>query len=149
MHTCVSCEGFPLTIQISYGTDHDREHFVEVMEDIKVKTNRRPRTRPLEVLADAAYDDVDIRQHLRSRGIQSNIPINPRNTKKRKRGRPTRFNPETYIKRGAIERFFAWLKMGFRRLTTRYERLNIVFKGFLDIACFMMCWKRGFGEIVK
>ena len=119
------------------------------MENIKVKTHGRPRTRPLEVLADAAYDDVDIRQHLRYRGIQSNIPINPRNTKTRKRGRPTRFNPETYVKRGAIERFFAWLKMGFRRLATRYERLNIVFKGFLDIACFMLCWKRGFGEVVK
>jgi hypothetical protein len=39
--------------------------------------------------------------------------------------------------------------MGFRRLATRYERLNIVFKGFLDIACFMLCWKRGFGEVVK
>jgi transposase len=96
------------------------------MEDIKVKTSRRPRTRPLEVLADAAYDDVDIRQHLRSRGIQSNIPINPRNTKTRKRGRPTRFNPETYVKRGAIERFIGWLKMGFRKLTTRYQRLNDV-----------------------
>ena len=94
-----------MTIQISYGKDHDRKHFVEVMEDIKVKTHARPRTRPQEVLADAAYDDVDIRQHLRSRGIQSNIPINPRNTKTRKRGRPTRFNPKTYAKRRAIERF--------------------------------------------
>ena len=132
-----------MTIQISYGTDHDREHFVEVMEGIKIKTPGRPKTRPKEVLADAAYDDVDIRQHLRSKGIQSNIPINPRNTKTRKRGRPTRFNPETYIKREAIERFFAWLKMGFRKLATRYERLNIVFKGLLDIACFILCWKRG------
>ena len=119
------------------------------MNDIKVKTHGRPRTRPQEVLADAAYDDVDIRQHLRSKGIQSNIPINPRNTKTRKRGRPTRFNPETYVKRGAIERFFAWLKMGFRKIATRYERLNTVFKGLLDIACFMLCWKRGFREVVK
>ncbi len=75
------------------------------MEDLRIKTSRRPRTRPQEVLAEAAYDDVDIRQHLRSRGIQSNIPINPRNTKTRKRGRPTRFNPKTYAKRRAIERF--------------------------------------------
>jgi hypothetical protein len=67
-----------LAIQLSYGTEHDRNHFIEVIEDIKIKTNRKSRTRPLEVLADAAYDDVDIRQHLRSRGIQSNIPINPR-----------------------------------------------------------------------
>ena len=131
-----------MTIQVSNGAEHDRKHFIGVMKDIRVKTSRRPRTRPLEVLADAAYDDVDIRQHLRSRGIQSNIPINPRNMKTRKRGRPTRYNPETYIKRGAIERFFAWLKMGFRKLVIRYERLSIVFKGLLDIACFMMCWKK-------
>jgi len=119
------------------------------MNDIKVKTHGRPRTRPQEVLADAAYDDVDIRQHLRSKGIQSNIPVNIRNKKKRKRGRPTRFNPGTYVKRGTIERFFAWLKMGFRKLATRCERLNIVFKGLFDIAFFIMCWKRGFREVVK
>jgi transposase len=63
--------------------------------------------------------------------------------KTRKRGRPTRYNPVTYTKRGSIERFFAWLKMGFRKLATRYERLNIVFKGLIDIACFILCWKRG------
>jgi transposase len=131
-----------LIIQISSGTEHDSQHFIEVIEDIKIKTNRRPRTRPLEVLADAAYDDVNIRKYLRFRLIKSNIPINTRNTKRRKRGRPTRFNPETYVKRGAIERFSAWLKMGFRKLASRYERLNVVFKGLLDIACFMLCWKR-------
>jgi transposase len=143
IHACVSCEGFPLTIQISSGTEHDSQHFIEVLEDIKVKSRRRPRTRPVEVLADSAYDNVAIRRYLRSRAIKSNISTNPRNTKKRKRGRPTRFDLGTYVKRGAIERFFAWLKMGFRKLATRYERLNIVFKGLLDIACFILCWKRG------
>lgn len=112
------------------------------MEDIKVKTHGRTRTRPLEVLADAAYDDVSIRQYLRSRAIKSNIPINIRNSKGRKRGRPTRFDQRSYLKRGAVERFFAWLKMGFRKLASRYERLNVVFKGLLDIACFMLCWKK-------
>jgi len=74
--------------------------------------------------------------------IKSNIPVNIRNQKKKRRGRPTRFNPESYAKRTSIERFFAWLKMGFRRLASRYERLNVVFKGLLDIACFMLCWKK-------
>jgi hypothetical protein len=75
IHACVSCEGFPLTIQISSGKEHDRQYSIEVMEDIKVKTSGRPRTRPLEVLADAAYDDVDIRKYLRFRVIKSNIPV--------------------------------------------------------------------------
>ncbi|MCD4737347.1 MAG: hypothetical protein K8R53_14985 [Bacteroidales bacterium] len=34
------------------------------------------------------------------------------------------------------------MKMGFRKLAIRYERLNVVFKGLLDIACFMLCWNR-------
>jgi hypothetical protein len=33
------------------------------MEDIKVKTSGRPRTRTLEVLEDASYDYVDIRKY--------------------------------------------------------------------------------------
>jgi transposase len=112
------------------------------MESIKVKTTGKPRTRPLEVLADSAYDDGPIRKYLRQRAIKSNIPANIRNLKYRKRERPTRFEYESYRKRGTIERFFAWLKMGFRRITSRYERLNVVFKGLLDIACFMLCWKK-------
>ncbi|MBN1134150.1 MAG: transposase [Methanosarcinaceae archaeon] len=124
------------------GKDHDHNHFIEVLENIKVKTDGRPRTRPHEVLADAAYDDADIRDYLRSRVIKSNIQANIRNIKKRKRGRPTRFDPTSYLKRGAIERFFAWLKMGFRKLASRYERLSVIFRGLIDIAFFMLCWKR-------
>jgi transposase len=138
----VSCEGFPLTIQIASGKAHDNQYFVQVMENIKVKTNRRPRTRPLEVLADSAYDERSIRKYLKSRAIKSNIPVNSRNQKYPKRGRPARFEYESYRKRGTIERFFAWLKMGFRKIASRYERLNVVFKGLLDIACFLLCWKK-------
>lgn len=112
------------------------------METIKIETGRRPRTKPSEVLADSAYDNSNIRGYLRSKLIKSNIPVNKRNQKKRRRGRPTRFNPKSYTKRTTIERFFGWLKMGFRKLAIRYERLNVVFKGLLDIACFMLCWNR-------
>ncbi|WP_406671459.1 transposase [Methanolobus sp. ZRKC4] len=139
MHVCVSCEVFPLTIQIASGKEHDSQHFIEVMESIRVKTDGRLGTRPSEVLADSTYDNVVIRKYLRSRAIKSNIPVNIRNEKNRKRGRPTRFEYESYHKRGTIERFFAWLKMGFRRIASRYERLNVVFKGLLDIACFLLC----------
>ncbi|WP_406671483.1 transposase [Methanolobus sp. ZRKC4] len=142
MHVCVSCEGFPLTIQIASGKEHDSQHFIEIMESIRVKTDGRPSTRPSEVLADSAYDNVVIRKYLRSRAIKSNIPINIRIRKNRKKGRPTRFEYESYHKRGTIERFFAWLKMAFRKIASRYERLNVVFKGLIEIACFMLCWEK-------
>jgi transposase len=125
-----------LTIQIASGKEHDRNHFVNIMESIKVKAAGRPRTRSLEVLADSAYDEVPIRKYLRHRAIKSNIPINIRNQKYPKRGRPTRLEYESYHKKGTIERFFAWLKMGFRKIASRYKRLNVVFKGLLDIEDF-------------
>jgi transposase len=118
---------------------------VEVLTNIRIgKGIGRPVSRPKEVLADAAYDNNEIRLHLRRRGIKSNIPCNKRNWKTAKRGRPTRFNQQSYRKRGCVERFFGWLKSGFRRLTTRYERLNTCFMGLLNLACFIIYWKKVF-----
>ncbi|WP_394342250.1 transposase [Methanohalophilus profundi] len=56
------------------------------------------------------------------------MPVNVRNKKQRKRGGPTRFKDEKYKRRGTIEGFFAGLKMRFRKIASRYERLNVVFK---------------------
>jgi transposase len=141
----VSSEGLPLSLVLSPGHEHDSKRFVEVLTEIRIgKGIGRPRSRPLEVLADAAYDDRDIRLYLRRRGIRSNIPGNRRNRKSPKKGRPTRFNQQSYKKRGCIERFFGWLKSAFRRLTIRYERLNTCFMGLLNLACFLIYWRRVF-----
>ena len=130
---------------LSPGNEHDSKRFVEVLTNIRIgKGIGRPVSRPKEVLADAAYDNNEIRLHLRRRGIKSNIPCNKRNWKTAKRGRPTRFNQQSYRKRGCVERFFGWLKSGFRRLTTRYERLNTCFMGLLNLACFIIYWKKVF-----
>ncbi len=96
----------------------------------------RPRTRPEEVVADAAYDTKEIRRYLRRRGIRANIPANIRNRRRAKRGRPTRLDKKGYsVGRSSVERFFGWLKGGFRRLIIRYERLKLTFLGFLHMAC--------------
>ena len=59
---------------------------IEVFDGIKVK---RGIGRPRELYADSAYDSGRIRAYLR--GIKANIPLNPRNRRKPKRGRPCRF----------------------------------------------------------
>jgi hypothetical protein len=70
-----------------------------VVSNIQINTGKgRPRTKPREVLADAAYDDESIRSYIRRRGIRSNIPSNKRNQKKPRRGRPTRFEEGSYKK---------------------------------------------------
>lgn len=80
--------------------------------------------------------------YLRSRAFQNKIPVNIWNEKHRIREIPTILEYVLYHKRETIEWFFAWLNIGFRNIASRYEKLNFVFKGLLDIACFMLCWER-------
>ncbi|MDE2589898.1 MAG: transposase [Patescibacteria group bacterium] len=40
--------------------------------------------------------------------------------------------------RSSVERFFAWLKCGFRRVSVRYERLDVTYAGFLNLASFLI-----------
>jgi hypothetical protein len=97
----------------------------------------RPRRRPEELCADGAYDTREIRHHLRRRGIRASLPANSRGRTRPKRGRPYRFCRATYrVARGAVERFFAWLKGRFRRLALRCERLWCTFAALLYLACF-------------
>jgi len=71
-------------------------------------------------------------------GIKANIDINPRKRLKPKR-KSYRLIKEAYKRvRSAVERFFAWLKGGFRRLAIRYERLASTFLGLIQIACVMI-----------
>jgi transposase len=123
-------------VAISSGEEHDSKRFVEVMRDIKIKHgNGRPKRKPKEVHADSAYDTRKIRTYLRKRGIKANIPVNPRNRSKTKRGRPCKLDEESYKQvRSSVEKFFAWLK-SFRRIVIRYERLRKTFKAPVLIAC--------------
>lgn len=141
-HVAVSSSSFPLSIVIGSGNEHDSKKFEQVVSSVRINIGRgRPRNRPSEVLADAAYDMLSIRCYLRSRGIRSSIPSNKRNQKKLQKGRPTRFDAKEYKKRGAVERFFGWLKSGFRRISLRHERLDVCFIGFVLLASFLIGWR--------
>ncbi len=143
VHAAVSSEGIPLSIQIGHGNEHDSQRFEQVMAGIKINIGiGRPRTKPGEVMADAAYDTDAIRKYLRKRGIKSNIPPNKRNHKNPLPGRPTRFDEASYKNRGSVERFFGWLELGFRRMAVRHERRAACFLGFVQISSFLIIWRR-------
>lgn len=120
------------------GDEHDSVRFLDLMKGIRLtKTGvKKPRTRPKDIIADASYDTKEIRRYLKRRGIKANIPTNIRNRKVAKRGRPTRLKRKGYsIGRSGVERFFGWLKGGFRRVALRYERLASTFLALARIAC--------------
>jgi transposase len=66
-------------------------------------------------------------------GVEPNIPVNPRNGR-----RPRPYNIELYRRmRGAVERFFGWLK-SFRRIIIRYERLASTYKALVRVQQYLL-----------
>ena len=114
----------PLSIIITPANIHDSKLYLPTIKNFKIKISvGRPITRPSMIITDAAYDTTEIRDYNRKRGMKSNIPVNKRNSKKHKPGRPKKFDKESYKKRNAIERFFSWIE-SFRKLFPRYEVLE-------------------------
>jgi len=91
-------------------------------------------------MADVAYDTSEIRSYNRGRGIKSNIPVNKRNTKKQKLGRPKKFDKEMYKKRSAIERFFSWIE-SFRKIFPRYEVIEESYLGLIFLTSILILWR--------
>jgi transposase len=81
----------------------------------------------LRVIADAAYDSAQLRRWLADRGSRVVIPD------RRTRKQPYPFDAVTYRRRNIVERTFCRLK-DFRRLATRYDRLDETFVSTLCIA---------------
>ena len=52
--------------------------------------------------ADGMYDTAKIRKYNRKRERKFNIPVNKRNQKNKKRGRPIKVDQEEYKKKSAI-----------------------------------------------
>lgn len=93
----------------------------------------RPRTTPDRLRGDKAYSSRETRALLRRRRIQATIPERRDQIANRKRrgargGRPPAFDPADYKARNVVEGSFNDLKQ-WRGLTTRYDKLAIVYRG--------------------
>ena len=86
------------------------------------------------VYADKGYDSKTIREYLKSRNILDCIPYRNFKTRNNKSENQNNYNKTRFT----VERFFAWLKCGFRRLVIRYERIAENYLGFINIASFLM-----------
>ena len=81
----------------------------------------------LPLLMDRAYEGDETRQLALSLGM---IPVVP---PKSNRIEPWEYDRALYKKRNEIERLFRRLK-GFRRIFSRFEKLDVLFLGFLHFA---------------
>jgi len=79
------------------------------------------------MIMDKAYEGDETRQLVLDLGM---VPVVP---PKSNRLDPWEYNHELYKKRNEIERLFRRLK-GFRRIFSRFEKLDVVFLAFLHFA---------------
>ena len=82
---------------------------------------------PTSLSADKAYDTDAILDELAANDIEAVIP--PRSHRVIQRP----FDQHKYKNRNLVERFFCRIKQ-FRRIATRYDKLDIRFEAFISIA---------------
>jgi hypothetical protein len=95
--------------------------------------------KPLEIrppvhwaVADKAFDSNELRQRLAESGAKVWIP--PKNTRRI----AYRFDRSSHAHRHEIDNYFARIKRH-RRISTRYEKLDITFLGFIQFVT-MLDW---------
>lgn len=86
------------------------------------------------MLMDRAYEGDETREFVKKLGL---IPVVP---PKKNRLEPWEYDRELYKRRNEVERLFRKLK-GFRRLATRYDKLDVMFLAFLVFVCIFLALK--------
>jgi transposase len=110
-----------ITFSLSPGQASDSVEGRELLAGIG------PLPAPLHLIMDKAYQDDETRQLALDFGF---IPVVP---PKSNRLEPWEYDRAMYRKRNEIERLFRRLK-GFRRIFSRFEKLDVLFLGFLTFA---------------
>ena len=79
------------------------------------------------MVMDRAYEGDEMRRTVKNMDMEPVVPP------KKNRLIPWEYDRETYKKRNEVERLFRRLK-GFRRIFSRFEKLDIMFVGFITFA---------------
>ena len=82
---------------------------------------------PIHLLMDRAYEGDETRQFALDLGFAPVVPPHPN------RVSPWQYNRAMYKRRNEIERLFRRLK-GFRRIFSRFEKLDVMFTAFISFA---------------
>ena len=119
IHAVVDGLGNPLEFLLSAGNDHDSVHAVELLEKVKISGSH--------VLADRAYGAREIREYISEHGASYVIPPQSNVSE------PWPVDWHLYKERHLVECFFQKIKW-FRRIATRYDKLDASFLSFLYLA---------------
>ena len=126
IHTLVDGLGNPLAFMLSPGNDHDSKHAVPLLGQIKIDGSN--------ILGDKAYSAKAIREYIALQNAAYTIPP------KSDVNDPWPVDWHIYKERHLIECFFQKLKW-FRRVFTRYDKLDASFLAFVYVAAIFILLK--------
>jgi len=118
IHAVCDALGNPLRFVLTAWQRHDSKPVPELLDGLQAKA----------LLADKAYDSDKIVQAAEKRGMQVIIACRV-NRKKN----PRALDTHRYKARHLVENLFQRMKV-FRRVATRYDKLDVTFLGFVHIA---------------
>mgnify|MGYP000058268083 FL=1 len=111
--------GNPVEFLLSAGNDHDSVHAMELLEKVQICGSN--------VLADRAYGARTIREYISEHGASYVIPPQSNVSE------PWPVDWYLYKERHLVECFFQKIKW-FRRIATRYDKLDASFLAFVYLA---------------
>ena len=110
-----------MTFSLSPGQAHDALDVRKLLHRLGAQHEKLP------LLMDRAYEGNETRQLALMLGFDPVVP--PRKT----RLDPWEYDRQMYKRRNEVERLFRRLK-GFRRIFSRFEKLDVIFLGFVVFA---------------
>jgi transposase len=110
-----------IRFSLSSGKAHDAPPGRELLTQLPALSGK-----PYLVM-DRAYEGAPTRELAESLGFKPVVP--PRKNRKQ----PWEYDRELYKKRNEIERLFRRIK-GFRRVFTRYDKLDVMFAAFVTFS---------------
>jgi len=116
---CTSAK-FALELLLSGGECHDAPIGRELIKGISSEDNHY-------LIMDKAYEDDATRKLAVKQGFKPVVP--PKSNRKE----PWEYDKEVYKNRNEVERFFLRIKR-FRKVFTRYDKLDVVYMGVLLFA---------------
>ena len=122
----VANETTPVVFQLSPGQAADDPEGRKLVP----KLPKDFQNNKLSLLMDKAYEGDEMR------GVASSLGLEPVVPPKSNRKEPWEYNKELYKRRNEVERYFRRTK-AFRRVFTRYDKLDIMYSSFVTFA--MIC----------
>lgn len=126
-HAAVNAKGHPVALKLTPGQSHDAPHAPDLLA-----AARRGATKA--VLGDRAYDTDAILALVRRLQARVVIPADGGRVK------PRRYDRTLYKGRNVVERYWNKVKQ-YRRVATRYDKLDQCFLAFVHLASILVVLK--------